>query len=136
MAYTVKTIFTALCDKYFQVSAPWIKNFFYADYDTYVIPGLDGVTLGGCRNYDGYDTNLSRHDSAAIWERCTRLVPSLMNCTIERESVGLRPHRDPVRIETELIQTKSKPIKVKANSFSLRGLLFKFTNLLFVTLGS
>ncbi|KAK6645559.1 hypothetical protein RUM43_001836 [Polyplax serrata] len=98
-----------------KVSAPWIKNFFYADYDTYVIPGLDGVTLGGCRNYDGYDTNLSRHDSAAIWERCTRLVPSLMNCTIERECVGLRPHRDPVRIETELIQTKSKPIKCVHN---------------------
>ena len=32
---------------YIQVKAPWVKMFFYGDYDTYIIPGIDFVTLGG-----------------------------------------------------------------------------------------
>lgn len=30
-----------------KVKAPWVKTAFYADYDTYILPGFDGnVTLG------------------------------------------------------------------------------------------
>lgn len=99
-----------------KVSAPWLKNFFYADYDTYIIPGLENVTLGGCRNFESYDCKINRHDTASIWERCTALVPRLGNCEIDRQFVGLRPYRDPVRLEIEITKTNvNKPLKIVHN---------------------
>ncbi|XP_053685415.1 D-aspartate oxidase [Sabethes cyaneus] len=98
-----------------KVKASWVKTAFYADYDTYIIPGFQGVTLGGCRNFDSYNTNLCRHDSAAIRERCEALLPSLKGAPVIREAVGLRPHRDPVRVEPEWMQFPSGTLKVIHN---------------------
>uniref|UniRef100_A0AAG5D4W0 FAD dependent oxidoreductase domain-containing protein n=1 Tax=Anopheles atroparvus TaxID=41427 RepID=A0AAG5D4W0_ANOAO len=98
-----------------KVRASWVKTFFYADFDTYVIPGFDGVTLGGCRNYDSYSTEISRHDSAGIRERCEALLPSLRGSPVIRESVGLRPHRDPVRVEIEMLPTANGYLRVVHN---------------------
>jgi D-aspartate oxidase len=66
-----------------------------------VIPRSDGVTLGGCRHYESYDVSLSHHDSAAIKERCFKLIPSLQKARVLRECAGLRPHRSIVRVEPE-----------------------------------
>ncbi|XP_075224383.1 D-amino acid oxidase 1 isoform X2 [Lycorma delicatula] len=86
-----------------KVSAPWLNNFFYGDFDTYIIPGFNGVaTLGGCRQFDSFSTDINHYDRAAILERCHSLVPRLKNAPITREWVGLRPHRDPVRVEIEV----------------------------------
>lgn len=87
-----------------KVQAPWIKTFFYGDYDTYVIPGFSMVTLGGCRQYDSYNLGVDKYDTLAIKERCENLLPSLKNAKLVSEKVGLRPHRDPVRVETEIIK--------------------------------
>jgi len=86
-----------------KVHAPWIKTFFYAENDTYVIPRSDGVILGGCRHYESYDVSISRHDSAAIRERCFKLIPSLQRARILKEFAGLRPHRSIVRVEPEML---------------------------------
>lgn len=88
-----------------KVSAPWLKMAYYADYDTYIVPGFSGVTLGGCRNFDSYDTNPSRYDHESIKERCESLVPSLKSAKVTEVKVGLRPHRDPVRVEYEFKET-------------------------------
>lgn len=85
------------------MKAPWIKTFFYADYDTYVIPGTEFVTLGGCRHYDSYSLDISKHDTAAIMERCTDFIPSLKKAPVIKTWVGLRPHRSCVRVEFEEI---------------------------------
>uniref|UniRef100_A0A182QAF0 FAD dependent oxidoreductase domain-containing protein n=1 Tax=Anopheles farauti TaxID=69004 RepID=A0A182QAF0_9DIPT len=98
-----------------KVRAPWVKMAFYADFDTYIIPGFQGVTLGGCRNFDSYNTEASRHDSAAIRERCEALLPSLKGAPVVRESVGLRPHRDPVRVEIELLPTSNGKLRIVHN---------------------
>ncbi|XP_022908919.1 D-aspartate oxidase [Onthophagus taurus] len=98
-----------------KVNAPWLKTFFYGDFDTYIIPGFETVTLGGCRQYDSYDLNVNKFDSMAIQERCYSLVPSLKKAEIVTEKVGLRPHRDPVRVEKELIEVNGKRIKVVHN---------------------
>uniref|UniRef100_A0A2M4BTA6 Putative d-aspartate oxidase n=1 Tax=Anopheles marajoara TaxID=58244 RepID=A0A2M4BTA6_9DIPT len=98
-----------------KVRAPWVKTAFYADFDTYVIPGFEGVTLGGCRNYDSYNTDVCRHDAAAIRERCESLLPSLKSAPILREAVGLRPHRDPVRVEIELLASPNGALRVVHN---------------------
>ncbi|GBP93849.1 D-aspartate oxidase [Eumeta japonica] len=88
-----------------KVDAPWVKTAFYGDYDTYVIPGFDGVvTLGGTRQYDSYNTEVCKHDTAAIWERCCNLVPGLKRAKVVDQKVGLRPHRTPVRVEPELVE--------------------------------
>ncbi|XP_047030974.1 D-aspartate oxidase [Helicoverpa zea] len=87
-----------------KVKAPWVKHAMYGDYDTYIIPGLNGVvTLGGVRGYDSYNLNYCKYDAAAIMERCCEFLPSLKNAEVLAHKVGLRPHRLPVRVEPELI---------------------------------
>lgn len=48
-------------------------------------------------------------------ERANTLLPSLVGAEVVREAVGLRPHRDPVRVEPELIKTNRSTIKVVHN---------------------
>lgn len=89
-----------------KVHAPWIKMAFYADYDTYIFPGFNGlVTLGGCRQYESYNLAVNKYDTMDIQERCTKLVPSLREAKVVREAVGLRPHRSAVRVEKEILAT-------------------------------
>jgi len=99
-----------------KVKAPWLKTAFFGDYDTYIIPGFNGtVTLGGTRQYDSYNLNLDKYDSLSIRERCEKLIPSLVGAPVVREAVGLRPHRDPVRVEIELVNDASGALKVIHN---------------------
>ena len=70
------------------------------------------MTIGGCRQYDSYDTSISRYDSAAIKDRCFKMIPSLQKARIIRESVGLRPHRSVVRVEPEVLDTGVGKMKV------------------------
>ncbi|KAF2366531.1 FAD dependent oxidoreductase [Trinorchestia longiramus] len=98
---------TPIRGQVFKVKAPWITEGYYSDFDTYVLPGFDTVTLGGCRQFDSYNTHIDAHDSSSIWERCVRLVPSLRNAQIVREWTGLRPYRPTVRVETEEILLNS-----------------------------
>lgn len=87
-----------------KVRAPWVKTAFYADYDTYILPGFGGiVTLGGTRQYESYNSQIDKYDSLSIRERCNALVPSLVTATVVREAVGLRPYRSSVRVESELL---------------------------------
>ena len=79
--------------------------FYYSNTDTYIIPGMDTVTLGGTRQFDNYNTTPDPHDSAGIWERCTQLLPNLQAAQVVREWAGLRPYRDGgVRAELEVIK--------------------------------
>lgn len=98
-----------------KVEAPWVKTFFYGDYDTYIIPGFDGVTLGGCRQYDSYNLNVNKYDGLSIMERCETMLPSLKGSKIKCQRVGLRPHRDVVRVEAEEINVAGKKLKVIHN---------------------
>ncbi|XP_063827271.1 D-aspartate oxidase [Ostrinia nubilalis] len=82
--------------------APWLRCAFYGDYDTYIVPGLDGVaTLGGVRQYDSYNLGVCKYDTAAIMERCCGLLPALKKAEVVDVRVGLRPHRVPTRVEAE-----------------------------------
>ncbi|CAL4092854.1 unnamed protein product [Meganyctiphanes norvegica] len=110
------TLVTPIRGQVFKVSAPWIKEFFYADYDTYIIPGFESVTLGGCRGFDSWNEELCKHDAAAIWERCVSLLPSLKDAKVIREWVGWRPYRPFVRVESEVMTFPSgKTIQVVHN---------------------
>ena len=84
----------------FKVIAPWIKHFYFAD-GAYVLPGRDYVTVGGIKEFGSSNMAISKLDSFSIWKRCTEMVPSLQEAEIAFEWVGLRPHRQPVRVEHE-----------------------------------
>lgn len=84
----------------FKVKADWIKNFYFAD-GAYVLPGRDYVTVGGIKEFGSSNTAISKLDSHSIWTRCLELVPSLSDSKIIHEWVGIRPHRQPVRVELE-----------------------------------
>lgn len=100
-----------------KVRAPWVKTAFYADYDTYILPGFGGVvTLGGIRQYESYNLQIDKYDSISIRERCESLLPSLANAEVVRESVGLRPYRSSVRVESEsLTDSNGRPLKIIHN---------------------
>ena len=90
------------CTQVLRVSAPWIKTALYAD-DVYIIPGQKFVTVGGTRQYNDWMTEVSPHDSERIWTRATHTFPVLARAKVLEEVVGLRPHRDQPRLETETV---------------------------------
>jgi len=98
------TSLTPIRGQVLKVKAPWIKQCYYSDFDTYIIPGFDYVTLGGCRQFDSWSTAVDPHDTAAILERCVKLMPSLKGVKVERAWAGLRPYRPTVRVEAELMR--------------------------------
>ncbi|XP_068203262.1 D-aspartate oxidase-like [Palaemon carinicauda] len=107
---------TPMRGQVFKVRAPWVKHFYYVDYDTYILPGFDCITLGGTRQFDSYNTEVCKHDAQSIWERCTNFLPSLKKAEILKEAVGLRPYRSIVRVEKELMKFDSgKTLKVVHN---------------------
>lgn len=98
-----------------KVHAPWIKMAYYGNFDTYIVPGFSGVTLGGCRNYQSFDLRPNEYDYNSIKDRCEELVPSLKTAKVMDVKVGLRPHRDPVRVESEFIDTSRGVLKMVHN---------------------
>ncbi|XP_014243273.1 D-aspartate oxidase [Cimex lectularius] len=101
----------ALSGQVFKVEAPWLDNFFYAEYDTYIIPGISHVTLGGTRKYDSWSRDVCKYTSMEIWEKCTTLVPRLKESKVLYEWVGLRPHREGgVRVEKEILENGIKVV--------------------------
>ncbi|CAG9762410.1 unnamed protein product [Ceutorhynchus assimilis] len=98
-----------------KVKAPWIKTFFYGDVDTYILPGLDSVTLGGCRQYESWDLNFNKYDAMKIMDQCEAMVPSLRGAEVLGHKVGLRPHRSVVRVEKEIKSFDGKRVKIVHN---------------------
>ena len=66
-----------------QVRAPWIKTFFFGEDETYIIPGVNHVTLGGSRTLSSNMT-VDEQESEDIWERCVKMVPSLERAEVRR----------------------------------------------------
>ena len=83
----------------FCVEAPWIKHFYCLSKCLYVLPRLNDVIVGGTRDKNNYDTNPDDKESKRIWEQCCEVFPSLQNAKILSEKAGLRPTREPVRLE-------------------------------------
>ncbi|XP_015607411.1 D-aspartate oxidase [Cephus cinctus] len=97
-----------------KVKAPWIKNCFYGELDTYIIPGHYGIcTLGGSRSFDSVFSGICQHENRAIRERCETLLPSLSKAKTVAYATGLRPHREGnVRVEPEKLTGYSGTIVV------------------------
>lgn len=89
-----------------KVYAPWVTHFFYAD-GCYILPGTEYITLGGTKQLGDWNLEVSQHDQQYIWETCIGIVPSLKDGRLIQDFVGLRPFRQPIRIEVELLGQKN-----------------------------
>ncbi|CAF3601265.1 unnamed protein product [Adineta steineri] len=98
-----------------RVRAPWIKHFYYTDDNCYMIPNTDTIVLGGTRQLDDENTTVDLNDKDGIWQRCLRLCPSLAQAEILWDWAGLRPNREPIRVETETIKYGNKQILIVHN---------------------
>lgn len=98
----------------YRVSAPWIKHAVLAG-KHYVIPNSDTVVLGGTAGYGDWNRDVNPNDSADIMEGCCQLFPSLRSAKVIREWVGLRPGRDEVRLERQLLSKSGKEMHVVHN---------------------
>ncbi|KAE8743253.1 hypothetical protein FOCC_FOCC011133 [Frankliniella occidentalis] len=92
----------------YKVTAPWIKTFTCFDRDTYIFPNRNQVTVGGSRWLGNSSLEVDPYESASIWERAVRAVPSLQAARVQRQWVGLRPYRCPVRVEADKAQREDK----------------------------
>ncbi|CAF0912911.1 unnamed protein product [Didymodactylos carnosus] len=98
-----------------RVHAPWIKHFYYTDDNCYLIPNVDSLCLGGTRQLDNENVQVDSNDKDGIWKRCLRLCPSLAQAEILWDWAGLRPNREPVRLEIEIYQNDIKKLSVVHN---------------------
>ncbi|XP_036370766.1 D-aspartate oxidase [Octopus sinensis] len=98
-----------------QVEAPWVKHFYFFEDDTYVIPNINRTSLGGIRIKNDYSTEVDPEISKSIWQRCTSRIPSLQKAKVLWEWAGLRPHRDPIRIEQDVMNFPKGTLKVVHN---------------------
>lgn len=98
-----------------RVKAPWLKHSLMVDDDIYIIPGRDTVVVGGTRQQGDGDLNVRAADRDRIWERACKYVPSLKNAKWEWEWVGLRPYRNPLRLEKEIVRFQKGSLPVVHN---------------------
>ena len=70
---------------------------------TYTIARRDCTVLGGTAQSDDWSLELRESDRETILQKCEAVWPELDRTKIIGESVGLRPSRSEVRLESELV---------------------------------
>ncbi|MFF3612153.1 FAD-dependent oxidoreductase [Streptomyces sp. NPDC002580] len=70
---------------------------------TYVFPQPDRLVLGGTTDEDDWSTVPDPKVAAEILERCAALRPEIAGARVLDHLVGLRPVRDTVRLEREIL---------------------------------
>ncbi|XP_045193020.2 D-aspartate oxidase-like isoform X1 [Mercenaria mercenaria] len=98
-----------------RLKAPWIKYWVYTEDSAYFIPSFDAVAIGGIRQKNNFSLDIDPKDTAGILERCYKLWPSLKGAPIQSEWVDLRPHRDPLRLEKEVMKFPKGSLNVVHN---------------------
>lgn len=111
---TEDPLLTPVRGQVIKVLAPWVTQFYYAD-SCYILPGTECVTLGGTKQLGDWNIQVSQHDRDYIWSTCMAVLPSLKDCKPIEDWVGLRPFRQPIRIEAEVLGCGGNTCKVVHN---------------------
>jgi len=69
----------------------------------YILPQGDKVVLGGTAEWDFDDVSLDLAAAERIIQRCVRVCPALAGSRVLGHRVGVRPCRDMVRLEHEVL---------------------------------
>ncbi len=86
------------------VRAPWLRTWFMQDGEdkdstTYILPRSRDVVLGGTTEAGNWSETPDPTVARRILEKCQKFVPSLARAEVIREWSGLRPQRDPIRLD-------------------------------------
>lgn len=84
------------------VEAPWVNQWlihFRQGSISYILPRARDVCLGGTCDAGNWNETLDPQTSKDIVSSCQKYVPSLCDGKVVGEWVGLRPLRDPIRLE-------------------------------------
>lgn len=99
-----------------KVDAPWVKDWIYTDVMAQIFPSDDFTVIGEVRGKEhDYSKTLDPSDSQGIMKRCLRAWPALTGAKILGDWVGLRPMREPVRLETEVMRLPQGTLNVVHN---------------------
>ncbi|KAF1396501.1 D-aspartate oxidase, partial [Spheniscus humboldti] len=99
-----------------KVHAPWVKNFIRdGDGLTYIYPGIHRVTLGGTREKESWSLSPDPGATKGIFDRCCSLEPSLRGAQDIKVKVGLRPSRQCVRLQREVLSQGGVKLPVVHN---------------------
>ncbi|XP_032856168.1 D-aspartate oxidase isoform X5 [Tyto alba] len=99
-----------------EVHAPWVKNFIRdGNGVTYIYPGIHRVTLGGTREKENWNLSPDPGTTKDIFDRCCSLEPSLRGAQDIKVKVGLRPSRQCVRLQREVLSQRGVKLQVVHN---------------------
>lgn len=99
-----------------KVHAPWVKHFIRdGDGLTYIYPGIHRVTLGGTREKGSWSLSPDAGTTRDIFDRCCSLEPSLQGAQDIEVKVGLRPSRQCVRVQREVLSQGGVKLPVVHN---------------------
>ncbi|XP_074006746.1 D-aspartate oxidase isoform X2 [Numenius arquata] len=99
-----------------KVHAPWVKNFIRdGDGLTYIFPGIHRVTLGGTREKNNWSLAPDPGTTKDIFDRCCSLEPSLQGAQDIKVKVGLRPSRQHVTLQREVLSQGGVKLPVVHN---------------------
>ncbi|KAK7101032.1 D-aspartate oxidase-like [Littorina saxatilis] len=102
-----------------RIRAPWVKHFYICDSSDgnicYALPLGDIVVVGGTAQRGNAKEEVDAADSEEMWSRATSLFPILKGGEKVSEWAGLRPGRTSVRLETEIVKTKTNSLPVIHN---------------------
>ncbi|CAN8025371.1 unnamed protein product [Ixodes persulcatus] len=88
-----------------RVAAPWVKNcLVVGDYE--FLPTVDYVVLRGVPIFDETSTIPTEETARLIYENATKFIPSLKEARILENHVGVRPYREPLRVDIEYRKIK------------------------------
>lgn len=89
-----------------RVKAPWIQSV-WGFGNSYIIPNIDNVVLGGTAQRHNYNYNPTLDDSNQIQANIIEMFPALKDAVLDNVWAGLRPGREKIRCgDSEIINGK------------------------------
>lgn len=92
-----------VCGQVVLAKAPWIKHWLaFSGWNSigYVVPRTTNVVLGGTAIADNWSETPDIETAESILKNCQQHFPSLCGAKVVGGWVGLRPFRDPIRLES------------------------------------
>ncbi|XP_060062710.1 D-aspartate oxidase-like isoform X1 [Ylistrum balloti] len=98
-----------------KVEAPWVRDWIYTDTMAHILPSDDFTVIGGVKDKDNWSMTPDSSVRQDIMDKCLQVWPALKGAKVIGDWVGLRPMRNPVRLEKEVVRLPEGMLKVVHN---------------------